>query len=149
MIISDKTIQRRKPLSPIHPKTVHEGCSFGLSSAGYDIRLAQDIVLWPGRYMLASAVEEFDMPLDLVGIVHDKSTWARRGVTVQNTVIEPGWKGYLTLEIRMNAWRVLHIKAGTGIAQVVFHAMNEYPDNAYSGKYQNQEAGPQKARYEK
>ena len=34
-----------------------------------------------------------------MGIVHDKSTWARRGLVVQNTVIEPGWHGYLTIEV--------------------------------------------------
>jgi dCTP deaminase len=70
---------------------------------------------------LASAIEEFDMPNNLIGIVHDKSTWARRGLSVFNTVIESGWKGFLTLELVYHGDEELIIPAGAGIAQVMFH----------------------------
>lgn len=139
------------------------GTSHGLSEAGYDIRIKQEIVFrrkdsahlgvevamppcpefkrgywaWsPGRFTLASAIEEFQMPDNLTGIVHDKSTWARRGLSVFNTVIEPGWNGFLTLELVYHGESELVIPAGAGIAQVIFH------ENAvrtrYNGKYQNQ-----------
>ena len=111
------------------------------------MRIAEDVFLWPGRFILASTVEYFDMPNDLVGIVHDKSTWARRGLAVQNTVIEPGWRGYLTLELTMHAWRFQRIRAGTGIAQIMFHRLDQPAEKPYSGKYQNQERGPQPARH--
>lgn len=76
------------------------GVSHGLSEAGYDIRIKQDVVLHPlRRFALASTIEYFQMPDNLVGVVHDKSTWARRKLSVQNTCIEPGWCGYLTLEL--------------------------------------------------
>ena len=80
------------------------------------------------------------MPQSLVAIVHDKSTWARRGLSVFNTVIEPAWKGWLTLELIYHGWKPLRIKAGTGIAQVLFHEIHE--PTAYKGKYQNQENKP-------
>lgn len=135
------------------------GVSFGLSEAGYDIRVKQEIVFSPlsnepsqmvccvdgefkpcARFTLASAIEEFDMPASLVGVVHDKSTWARKGLSVFNTVIEPGWKGYLTLELVYHGSGELVIPAGSGIAQVLFHETS-VPAN-YKGKYQNQPDEP-------
>ena len=95
---------------------------------------------YPGNFCLASTIEEFDMPGNLVGIVHDKSTWARRGLSVFNTVIEPGWKGFLTLELVYNGGSHLYIPAGAGIAQVIFH--QTALASKYDGKYQNQENKP-------
>lgn len=143
------------------------GTSFGLSEAGYDIRIKQKVMFKPGefvsvkwqepdgskhghfteghsRFALASAMEEFAMPDNLTGIVHDKSTWARRGLSVFNTVIENGWKGYLTLELVYHGEGDLVIPAGAGIAQVIFHETKAKA--AYSGKYQNQEDKPVPAR---
>ncbi len=120
------------------------GTSYGLSEAGYDIRIKQDVHLSPNkRFILASSIEEFNMPNDLVGIVHDKSTWARQGLSVFNTVIEPGWKGFLTLELVYQDSGVLVIPAGSGIAQVLFHQVS-WPTN-YKGKYQNQQDQPVQA----
>ena len=148
------------------------GTSFGLGEAGYDIRIKQDVRFGPdwqqrmlvhvadsyigpgsdpnwqepllGRFCLASAKEEFQMPDDLTGIVHDKSTWARRGLSVFNTVIEPGWKGFLTLELVYHGNGDLIIPAGSGIAQVLFHRTAQ-PAH-YTGKYQHQEDRPIEAR---
>jgi dCTP deaminase len=145
------------------------GTSFGLGEAGYDIRIKQNIhfssvnekrVIYldvydelgqitdaaevlTGRFALASAIEPFQMPDDLVGIVHDKSTWARRGLSVFNTVIEPGWKGFLTLELVYHGQDELVIPAGSGIAQVVFHRTSQAAH--YTGKYQDQADEPVKA----
>jgi dCTP deaminase len=83
------------------------------------------------------------MPVTLMGIVHDKSTWARKGLSVFNTVIEPGWDGFLTLELVYHGEGTLHLPAGCGIAQVVFHEVKEPAQ--YSGKYQNQEDRPVEA----
>ncbi len=143
MILSGQSILQARPLHPIL-LTKHKGpggVSYGLSEAGYDIRIKKTVLLWPGRFVLASSVELFNMPDLLLGIVHDKSTWARLGVAVQNTVIEPGWKGYLTLELTMHAFRFLRIPAGAGIAQIIFHRLDQ-PAVPYSGKYQNQPSRP-------
>jgi dCTP deaminase len=127
------------------PKLRAHGVSYGLSEAGYDIRIKQAVTLHPfRRFTLASTAERFEMPDNLVGIVHDKSTWARRGLSVFNTVIEPGWEGWLTLELVYHRWWPLHIPAGAGIAQVIFHQLHE--PAAYTGKYQGQPDEPVKAR---
>lgn len=136
-------------LSPFADRTRHEGVTFGLSAAGYDVRIefdregtVEERLLSPGEFMLASTVERFRMPSDIVGIVHDKSTWARRGVAVQNTVIEPGWEGWLTLELTNHGPEPLLLKRGTGIAQILFHRLDEPTVRPYEGKYQDQERGP-------
>tara|TARA_R110000868_G_scaffold21613_11_gene89467 strand:- start:5676 stop:6122 length:447 start_codon:yes stop_codon:yes gene_type:complete len=142
MIINGKELYRINPVIGMSDrKHKFSGASWGLSEAGYDIRVKQDLILSPEkRFILASAEEEFDMPDTLVGIVHDKSTHARRGISVFNTVIEPGWKGYLTLEIVYHGDETVHIKRGTGIAQVLFHRVSEPVE--YNGKYQNQADRP-------
>lgn len=142
MIINGKELYRINPIIGMSDrKHKFSGASWGLSEAGYDIRVKQDLTLSPEkRFILASAEEEFDMPDTLVGIVHDKSTHARRGISVFNTVIEPGWKGYLTLEIVYHGDETIHIKRGTGIAQVLFHRVSEPVE--YNGKYQNQADRP-------
>lgn len=96
------------------------------------------------RFTLASAIEEFDMPDNLLGIVHDKSSWARKGLSVFNTVIEPGWKGFLTLELVFHGNESVVIQHGSGIAQVVFHQLEN--SAAYKGKYQNQPNEPVRAK---
>jgi dCTP deaminase len=160
MIINGSELLCRAPIrGMITEKRREHGVSFGLSEAGYDIRIKQDIVfreLWngggvfvdgvhtsAGNFTLASAIEEFDMPSNLVGIVHDKSTWARQGLSVFNTVIENGWNGFLTLELTYHGQGDLRIPAGAGIAQVIFHETAERA--AYDGKYQNQPDQPVEA----
>lgn len=145
MVISDGVLRANPPLHPFLDRTLCDGATFGLSPAGYDVRLAQDVTLWPGRFLLASTIEWFNMPDDVIGIVHDKSTWARRGIAVQNTVIEPGWRGYLTLELTMHAFRFMKLRAGVGIAQIIFHRLDHSAEQPYDGKYQDQKAGPQQA----
>lgn len=168
MVVNGNSLYRSSQLLDIPDRKVSEhGVSYGLGEAGYDIRIKQDITFYRlfglipmvkvvdgnqvsrhlGKFALASAIEKFNMSPSCVAIVHDKSTWARRALSVFNTVIEPGWKGYLTLELVYHGRKKLHIPAGSGIAQVLFHTVQE-PAN-YNGKYQNQENKPVAARSSK
>jgi dCTP deaminase len=161
MIINGAHLLQAAPIKDMLPTKVRaHGVSHGLGEAGYDIRIKQSVIFRPttamnparvfvdgvyepGNFCIASAIEEFDMPSHLVGIVHDKSTWARQGLSVFNTCIEPGWKGWLTLELVYHGWKELVIPAGAGIAQVVFHETS-FPAS-YEGKYQNQPDQPVRA----
>jgi dCTP deaminase len=144
-ILSSQTITKLNIIRPAVPRQAANGLSFGVGPAGYDVRIAETIWLWPFWGRLASTVEEFVMPENVLGEVKDKSTWARSFVFVQNTVIEPGWRGYLTLELtRLRPWPV-RIKAGTPIAQVVFSYLDQPTTHPYRGKYQYQEPGAQPA----
>jgi dCTP deaminase len=159
MIVNGKRLILAAPIKDMLDHKVRGSLSsHGLSEAGYDIRLKQEIEFSYGRvyvdgirttlgnFALASAIEEFQMPTNLVGIVHDKSTWARRGLSVFNTVIEPGWNGFLTLELVYHGSDLLTIPAGSGIAQVLFHHTLELAQ--YEGKYQGQPDRPVEARHE-
>jgi dCTP deaminase len=168
MIVNGSDLLAAAPIkNMLASKERLHGVSHGLAEAGYDIRLKQDIIFRPmlypsgtkmavfvdgqfvenGRFTIASAIEEFDMPEDLVGVVHDKSTWARRGLSVFNTVLEPGWKGFLTLELVYHGSKELHLPAGAGIAQVLFSEVSL--SASYGGKYQHQANRPVEAIYEK
>lgn len=179
-VVNGKALLLAAPIKDmLDRKAQHNGVSYGLSEAGYDIRLKQNIYYKPatwrkkaiikvfdgdyqdtwhgpelfnsfkteikGRFTLASAVEEFQMPDDLVGVVHDKSTWARQSLSVFNTVIEPGWKGFLTLELVFHGDEEVALLSGSGIAQVLFHRLDR--PAAYEGKYQNQEDEPVRSRF--
>lgn len=164
MIINGSALLDAAPIVDMVPgKMVGPGgTSFGLGEAGLDIRIKQTIRFMKtygglavevdglvterklGRFILASAIEQFQMPDDLVAIVHDKSTWARRGLQVFNTVVEPGWNGFLTLELAYWGEDELTIPAGSGIAQVIFHKTAEHAH--YMGKYANQPDRPVGAR---
>lgn len=161
-VVNGKELLDLAPILDMVPnKRNHSGVSWGLTEAGYDIRIKQTVTFMPrqvspsyilrdnqqvmGRFVLASAMEEFRMPTNLVGKVHDKSTWARKGLSVFNTVIEPGWRGNLTLELVFHGTEQVTIPAGSGIAQVLFFRLEE--EALYNGKYQDQADGPIAARF--
>ena len=173
MIINGTKLLLAGPIkNMLGTKETNGTVSHGLTEAGYDIRIKQQVhfckrggsnqrfvlvtdvdhiagrlgpteLKTTGKFSLASAMEEFQMPANLVGIVHDKSTWARQGLSVFNTVIEPGWNGFLTLELVYHGEGELLIPAGSGIAQVIFHELSE--KRSYAGKYQNQSDKPVEA----
>lgn len=171
MILSAQTILKRKIITPAQPRTVIRGRTFGLSAAGYDVRVdfsqgrysarqmcrnnpnpqrSDGPPIKDGDFLLAATMEHFNMPDDVMGIVHDKSSWARQGLCVQNTVIEPGWRGHLTLELTYQGPGdcMVTLIHGDPIAQIVFHLLDEPTVYPYSGKYQDQEPGPQEVRFE-
>lgn len=149
MIVNGFTLLGMEPIKNMESKkVVAHGMTYGLGEAGYDVRIKQDIVLgkWSGfrsiNFALASTIEEFQMPTTLLGRVCDKSSWARKGLSVFNTVIEPGWCGFLTLELVYHGGGELLIPAGAPIAQVLFEEVLHAA--SYDGRYQNQEDAPVK-----
>lgn len=153
--------------------------SAGLSSYGYDLRLASDgfrvfspiasaeidpknfdessLISAPSRtgedgsqywlmpphtYALGVTVETFSIPRNVIGICLGKSTYARSGIIVNTTPLEPGWKGRLVLEFSNSADLPVRIYANEGVAQVTFFESDEECETSYSdrsGKYQHQE----------
>lgn len=184
-VLSDQTIRDRIELGlesadyrncafglgiePFFPsKQVHSGMSYGLSVAGYDIRIGQidrwktssaindyqqeqvtSTLVRSSDFVLLSSMERFKIPVDLIAFVHDKSTLARKGLALQNTVLEPGWEGYITLELSHHGIGTVQIEVGMPIAQVVFHQLDRPAQFPYNGKYQNQGAEPTHAIEEK
>lgn len=144
--------------------------SYGVSSYGYDIRVAsefkvftnvynvvvdpknfdgrsfvdvvgEDCIIPPNSFALARTVEYFRIPRDTMVLCVGKSTYARCGIIVNVTPLEPTWEGFLTLEISNTTPLPAKIYADEGIAQLLFFQSDEEPAVAYadrSGKYQKQ-----------
>ena len=159
-VLSYQSIKKADILRPFYERTMYESTnlSYGCGAASYDIRLAENIHLYEGSITLASAIEHFTMPNNVCGVVHDKSSLVRAGISLHNTFIDPGWRGYLTLEIsyhqvsslpKITNRSVIHgsinleLTAGTPIAQIVFHYLDEPTEQPYSGQYQDQKTGAQ------
>jgi dCTP deaminase len=147
--IRARCLERTPPLlTPFVERSVSPGGrSFGLSSASYDVRIDQDVIVPPHGFVLASTIERFSMHNDLAGTVRNKSSWARLGLAVQNTHLDPGRCGYLTVELSNHSDAEIRIARGEPIAQIVFELLDRPTELAYNGKYQNQERGPQCARH--
>jgi dCTP deaminase len=145
--------------------------SYGLSSYGYDIRVGNEFKIFtpnpyntvvdpkhlderslipftgdvciipPNSFALAVTIEYFRIPRNVLTITVGKSTYARCGVITNVTPFEPGWEGYVTLEISNTTPLPAKIYAGEGIAQVLFLEADEPCDVSYAdkkGKYQGQ-----------
>jgi dCTP deaminase len=159
-------------IEPFEAGQVKDGnISYGLSSYGYDIRVApefkvftnvhnvlvdpknfddrsfvdvnaKECIIPPNSFALARTEEYFRVPRDTLVICVGKSTYARCGIIVNVTPLEPTWEGYLTLEISNTTPLPAKIYAGEGIAQLLFFQGDEEPEIAYAdrnGKYMNQQ----------
>lgn len=98
------------------------------------------VIIPPNSFVLGYSVERFRMPADVLGFAVGKSTYARVGATQLVTPLEPGWQGYLTLEIANTSSLPVKLYANEGVIQIVFFK-GELPDAGYLGNYQNQGAG--------
>ncbi len=156
-------------IEPFEPETVRNGkISYGTSSYGYDLRLANEFtrirtegewdpknpanlerehitadifVIQPGETILARSYEYFRIPRHVLGLVYGKSTYARCGVLVNVTPLEPEWEGYITMAIANCSKYLVRLYAYEGIAQVVFITGEDMCKISYAdrkGKYQGQ-----------
>lgn len=97
-------------------------------------------IIPPNSFALARSMEWFNMPSHILGLCLGKSTYARAGIVTNFTPFEPGWRGYVTIEISNTTPLPCKIYAGEGIGQVLFNA-GEQPNVTYAdrgGKYQDQ-----------
>ena len=176
-ILSDRWIRNEAlhngMIEPFVESQRRDGCiSYGLSSYGYDARVADEFkiftnvnsavvdpkdfssnsfvdrktdicVIPPNSFALARTVEYFRIPRDVLVICLGKSTYARCGIIVNVTPLEPEWEGYVTLEFSNTTPLPARIYANEGVAQVIFLEASaddvcevSYKDRG--GKYQGQ-----------
>ena len=151
-------------IEPFEDRQVRDGVvSFGLSSYGYDIRVADEFKVFtninstvidpknfdprsfvdlkadmcivpPNSFALARTIEYFRIPRDILTICLGKSTYARCGIIVNVTPFEPEWEGYVTLEFSNTTPLPAKIYAGEGCAQVLFFQGDEPCEVSYADK---------------
>ena len=167
-IKSDKWIRRmaleHKMIEPFEDRQVREGVvSYGLSSYGYDIRVADEFKIFtninntvidpknfdpncfvdvkadvcivpPNSFALARTIVYFRIPRDVLTVCLGKSTYARCGIIVNVTPFEPEWEGTVTLEISNTTPLPAKIYSGEGIAQIIFLKALEVCKTSYADK---------------
>ena len=166
-----KMANESQMISPFEDKQIRgDKISFGLSSFGYDARVsnefkiftnvnseivdpknfkpsnfitksASECIIPPNSFVLASTIEYFKIPKDVLVICLGKSTYARCGIIVNVTPLEPGWEGHVTLEFSNTTPLPAKIYSNEGLCQVLFFQSDEdclitYKDKL--GKYQKQ-----------
>jgi dCTP deaminase len=165
---SDKWIRKmaheHKMIEPFTDKQVRAGViSYGLSSYGYDIRIADEFKIFtninssivdpknfdpksfvdfkgdtciipPNSFALARTIEYFRIPRNVITVCVGKSTYARCGVIVNVTPFEPEWEGIVTLEVSNTTPLPAKIYANEGIAQVLFFESDEPCETSYADK---------------
>ncbi len=135
--------EKENPLiSPFVERGVIRGKSFGLSACTYDCRISHHLTIAPRQSKLAVTLEQFNFPNNICGSVLDKSSWARLFVSAFNTHLDPGWKGFLTLELANLSDGIIWILEGDPICQIKFEYLDFPTELPYQGKYQNQTQTP-------
>lgn len=148
-VLSAQSIRTNVYINPWSERTVHScGMSYGLSASGYDLRIKDRVYLAPMEFALVTTVEEIEIPADVQGILLDKSSWARQGLSCFNTKFEPNWRGFPTVELINLGRKGIEIPAGAPLCQMEFHWLDERTELPYEGKYQNQEQKPTAAIFE-
>lgn len=167
-IKSDKWIRqmalKKEMIKPFSAGRIKRGkISYGLSSYGYDIRVADEFkvftnvnttivdpkkfdprslvdvkgdfcIIPPNSFALARTVEYFKIPRNILTICLGKSTYARCGIIINVTPFEPEWEGYATLEISNTTPLPAKIYANEGIAQIIFLESDEECETSYKDK---------------
>ena len=164
-------VRTNNMISPFENKQVRGNkISYGLSSFGYDARVSNEFKIFtnvnseiidpknfklnnfiskkgdeciipPNSFVLSSTVEYFRIPNDVMVICLGKSTYARCGIIVNVTPLEPSWEGNVTLEFSNTTPLPAKIYANEGAAQLIFLKGNEKPNITYAdrnGKYMKQ-----------
>jgi len=159
-------------IRPFEEKQVREGViSYGLSSYGYDLRVADEFKIFtnvnstivdpkqfdarsfvefrgptcivpPNSFALARSVEYFKIPRNVLTICLGKSTYARCGIIVNVTPLEPEWEGFVTLEISNTTPLPARVYSHEGLCQIIFLESDEVCETSYKdkkGKYQAQQ----------
>jgi dCTP deaminase len=169
-----RMVKKHKMIEPFEDKLVRDGkVSFGLSSYGYDLRVADEfkvftnvhsavvdpkqfseksfvnmsgegsILIPPNSFALTRSMEYLRIPRNVLGLCIGKSTYARCGIIVNVTPIQPEWEGYLIIEISNTTPLPAKIYAGEGIAEILFFESDEVCEKSYkeiSGMYSNQKS---------
>jgi dCTP deaminase len=135
-------------ITPFVERGVANGRSFGLSACSYDCRISDGLIVPVRQSCLAATLERFSLPANICGSVLDKSTHARVFLSAFNTHLDPGWTGFLTVELSNLGTEPVEFEPGDPLVQIKFEWLDEPTDLPYRGKYQNQESRPVSARLE-
>jgi dCTP deaminase len=108
-----------------------------LSPAGYDLRLSADAVLQPLEHQLVATIENVELGDDLVGMLHIRSSLAREGLLASLALVDPGFRGQLTISLFNSGRNAVRLTAGERFVQLTLHRLGRQATMKYEGRYQD------------
>jgi dCTP deaminase len=108
-----------------------------LNPAGYDLRLSTGAVLGPSEHRLVATMERVELDNGLVGILHLRSSLAREGILASLALVDPGFRGQLTISLSNVGKRMIQLKAGERFVQLTVLRLGKRAASAYEGRYQD------------
>jgi dCTP deaminase len=133
-VLSDVEIENRIKSKSIVMTPFDQSC---LSGAGYDLRLAMDTTIPPRRHKLVATLERVEIPDDLTGTLHVRSSLARAGILASLALVDPGFRGQLTISLYNAGSKPIVMHEGDRFVQMVLHTLGMKTQRPYQGKYQD------------
>jgi len=133
-VLSDAEIMEHLETREVKLEPFESSC---LNPAGYDLRCSETVVLKPKHYELVATLETVELGLNVTAYLHIRSSLAREGVIGSFAVVDPAFRGQLTLNLHNVSEKEVTLKAGERIVQIVFHTLGSAAQEGYNGSYQN------------
>jgi dCTP deaminase len=133
-VLSDVEILEHLKSGEVKLEPFERSC---LNPAGYDLRCSETVVLKPRQYELVATLETVELGLSVAAFLHIRSSLAREGVIGSFAVVDPGFRGQLTLNLCNVSEKEVTLREGERIVQIVFHSLGSVARKGYSGSYQN------------
>lgn len=108
-----------------------------LNPAGYDLRLSAAAVLEPSEHRLVATMERVELGRDLVGILHIRSSLAREAVLASLALVDPGFRGQLTISLFNSGRKPIQLRAGERFVQLTILRLGREAVTKYEGRYQD------------
>ena len=108
-----------------------------LNPAGYDLRLSAEVALEPSEHRLVATMERVELSRDLVGVLHIRSSLAREGVLASLALVDPGFRGQLTISLFNGGNKAIRLKAGERFVQLTLLRLGRQAATKYEGRYQD------------
>ena len=108
-----------------------------LNPAGYDLRCSKTVILEPKKFELVATIETVELALNITAFLHIRSSLAREGIIGSFAVVDPGFRGQLTLNLHNISDKEINLAKGERIVQIVFHSLGKKAKQGYNGLYQN------------
>jgi dCTP deaminase len=127
--IEKRVMQKSLVLTPYEPDS--------LNGAGYDLRLNMDVTIPAGKQELVATLEKVELPTDLVATLHIRSSLARAGIIASLALVDPGFRGQLTISLYNAGIEPCSMKKGDKFVQMVVHLLGMKTQHPYEGRYQD------------
>ena len=108
-----------------------------LNPAGVDLRIDRNLLLKPGRQTLAATIERVELSENCLGILHIRSSLAREGIFASLALVDPGFRGQLTVSLHNAGDRTVRLRKGERFIQLSLLRLGSSATNTYTGSYQN------------